>query len=142
MIDPGSGEKTRHPDLSALVRGEADNDQILATARHLDRCSRCRSELADVVTGHALLTRSSEVISDGLDANGAARVGAPHEPTPPVSTGVGRSPRFGPFSWGTPYAAVALGVAVIVWVCTQRPAWVRATTAHAPTLSEGQALPD
>lgn len=64
MIARGPGERTGHPDLSALVRGEVDNDQILAAADHLDRCVECRVDLTHVVIGHALLTRTSEVMHD------------------------------------------------------------------------------
>ncbi|GAB2762379.1 hypothetical protein GCM10027020_13270 [Nocardioides salsibiostraticola] len=64
MIARGPGETTGHPDLAALVRGEADNDEILAAADHLDRCAGCRGDLTHIVIGHALLTRSSEVVHE------------------------------------------------------------------------------
>lgn len=64
MIARGPGETTGHPDLSALVRGEAGNEEILAAADHLDRCAGCRGDLTHVVVGHALLTRSLKVTHD------------------------------------------------------------------------------
>ena len=125
MMDRGPVGATGHPDLAALVRGESDNEQILAAARHLDRCSRCRSELADVVTSHALLTRSSEVINGEGETKQATWPGAPGQP---ASSNTGRALKLGP-ALGAPYAAVALGAAVIVWVRAQRSRSTRALRA-------------
>lgn len=115
MIDRGPGGTTGHPDLSALVRGEAGNQEILAASRHLDECARCRSDLTHVVTSHALLARSSEVMSDDSDADGVTGSGAAGPPSPTV---LHRSRRPEPLL-AMLCVAAALGVGVIVWVGTR-----------------------
>ena len=52
-------EGDQHPDLTGLLRGELTNDQVLDTGRHLDACPSCRSDLAELAVGHALLSSAS-----------------------------------------------------------------------------------
>src|SRR5690242_4811968 len=52
-------QQERHPDLTGLLRGELSNDEVLVTGHHLDTCAECRSTLAELAVGHALLVASA-----------------------------------------------------------------------------------
>ena len=64
---PGS-----HPDLTAVLRGDLPNDELLDAGRHLEGCVGCRDALLDAAVSHGLLTRASRALG---------RAGAPDGPT-------------------------------------------------------------
>lgn len=52
-----------HVDLVGLVGCDLSNSDVALARTHLQTCAGCRDELADVVAGHALLTRSAATLS-------------------------------------------------------------------------------
>ncbi|HET9419682.1 MAG TPA: anti-sigma factor [Nocardioides sp.] len=52
-----------HPDLSALLLGNLPNVEALDAGVHLERCQACRGELAELAAGHAVLLRSSRLLT-------------------------------------------------------------------------------
>lgn len=53
-----------HPDLLALLRGELSNPLAVEAGDHLDGCPDCRSELAELATANAMLSRSARILTD------------------------------------------------------------------------------
>ena len=51
-----------HPDLLSLLRGELATDAVLAADDHLAGCAECRTELVEIATAHAVLTRAAQVV--------------------------------------------------------------------------------
>lgn len=80
--DPG-GMPPEHPDLFALVRAELTNAEALAAGVHLDHCSECLSELAEVVVGNGLLTRAVRT-QQSTGPNGAPGSAAERPALPPL----------------------------------------------------------
>ncbi|CUR55387.1 hypothetical protein NOCA2270022 [metagenome] len=56
-----------HLDLSGLLLGELTNADVAVAAEHLDDCGACRSELAELAVGHALLASAARTLG-GLTA--------------------------------------------------------------------------
>ena len=52
-----------HPDLLALLRGELSNPLAAEAGDHLDGCPDCRSELAELATANAMLSRSAHTLT-------------------------------------------------------------------------------
>lgn len=61
-----------HPDLFALLRGELTNAEATAAGVHLDDCEACRTELAELAIGNALLARAVRTTAE------------PRRPAPPL----------------------------------------------------------
>jgi anti-sigma factor RsiW len=53
------------PDLVGLLAGELSRDETVAAARHLEGCTACTRELAELAVAHAAL-RSSDRVSQLL----------------------------------------------------------------------------
>lgn len=80
-----------HLDLTGLLRGELSNDDVLDAGEHLDTCEACREELADLVVGHAVLSRASRL---GHPLGVAPGPSSPATPAPPATVvAPGRSGR-------------------------------------------------
>lgn len=71
-----------HPDLIALLRGEASRAEALAATDHLEICEECREQLPATLLAHAMLARSAAVAA--RPAPLAERVRAASE-QPPAS---------------------------------------------------------
>lgn len=67
----------RHPDLTGLLRGELSNDEALDTGQHLDSCTLCQGELAELAVGHALLSAAARVGQPDASRSGVALVAQP-----------------------------------------------------------------
>ncbi|GAA2149408.1 hypothetical protein GCM10009844_28950 [Nocardioides koreensis] len=52
-----------HPDLLALLRGELSNPLAAEAGDHLDGCPGCRTELAELATANAMLSRSARTLA-------------------------------------------------------------------------------
>lgn len=72
-----------HVDLTGLVGGELTNAEVDRARRHLDRCEECRRDLADVVAGHALLSRSAATLASEA-APRPVRTAPPEQALPPL----------------------------------------------------------
>ena len=98
-----SEQATAHPDLFGLLRGELDNAAVAEAADHLQACSSCRDELAQVAVGHGLLAAASRTLS---------------RPAPVVLPTVGSSaPRPTPPPWRRPgMLLLAAAVAVVAGI--------------------------
>ncbi|MCA1482040.1 zf-HC2 domain-containing protein, partial [Bradyrhizobium sp. NBAIM08] len=55
-----------HPDLFALLRGELTNADATAAGTHLADCDACRTELAELAVGNALLVRAARTVAGGV----------------------------------------------------------------------------
>lgn len=91
-----------HPDLFGLLKGELANHEVTTAGAHLERCERCRHELAQTTVGHALLRGSARTLAPASSAT-------PGDPPalPPLAR-----PRARPRRAGMLVAAVAvLGLA-------------------------------
>lgn len=66
-----------HLDVLALLRGELPNAVAVEAGAHLDACTLCSTELAGLVSGHAMLVRSARVL-------GAPEHGTPLPALPPL----------------------------------------------------------
>ncbi|MFC4784570.1 anti-sigma factor [Nocardioides sp. MAHUQ-72] len=53
-----------HPDLLGLLRAELTNQDVAHAGEHLDSCPDCRGDLAELATGHAMLTRSARTLEE------------------------------------------------------------------------------
>lgn len=52
-----------HPDLLSLLRGELSNPAAAEAGDHLDDCPDCRTELAELATAHAMISRSARTLA-------------------------------------------------------------------------------
>lgn len=113
---------SEHLDLVGLLRGELSNAEAVAVGDHLDTCSACRDELAEVAVGHALLARSGLTLGPVEEETTA--------PPPPLilpTTPARRRPRAA--------ALVALAAALVLAVAATATVWWR-TEDDAPSGSE------
>jgi Anti-sigma-K factor rskA, C-terminal/Putative zinc-finger len=105
-----------HPDLTALLRGELSNAEVLAVAEHLEECEPCRIELAETAVGHALLSRAGRTISHVAPADSTTAAPVPAAPRPPSP----RSRWARPVTLAAAAAVLVAGTAVVTTVVTGR----------------------
>jgi hypothetical protein len=89
-----------HPELFALLRGELTNAEATAAGVHLDGCSHCQTELAELAVGNALLSHAARTLRTSAGATDTMTA------VPPLRR---RSPRRAP-ALLVAAAAVAVGL--------------------------------
>ncbi|MGD9961632.1 anti-sigma factor [Nocardioides sp.] len=99
-----------HLDLSGLLLGELRNDEIGQAADHLDGCEECRSELAELAVGHALLASASRTLG------GTALVPNPTDGLPARVSPARRTRRRRQGFVLAAAAALVVGIGVTGWV--------------------------
>jgi hypothetical protein len=104
-----------HVDLAGLVGAELPNAEVTRAREHLAGCEECRHELADVVAGHALLSRSAVTLAADA-APRRVRTTQLEEGLPPLQDPAG------PPRWGLPLLVLA---ATLVLVAGLGAVWWR-----------------
>ena len=126
---------SEHPDLLALLRGELRNPVVVEAGDHLDTCAACRSDLAELVTAHSLLSRSARTLGNPAPAPEPAPEHAPALPPVPRPSSRRRAA-------GVLVAAVAVAVAGTTVVLTRAPDYrVLLRTSSAPRSTRSRVPP-